>query len=843
MRIRLAALLSLLFLLTAPGVSAQQQTRLVGRVTDAATGVGVSEALVRVEGTGRSATTDEDGAYVLADLPSGSYQVTVSRLGFGSVQVEVDLVAGQTARRDFALQVSALSLEALVVSAQGRRQALQEVPIAVTAYDGDFLDRLGVREFDSFSAFVPGLEVQIQSVNNPGFVIRGITSDSGDSRIEPRVSVFQDGISISKSRGSVVELFDMDRIEVLKGPQGTLFGRGASIGAVHLIQNKPQPFFDGRVTAGAGNFDERYIDGFLNFPIAEDKLFARVAGIVTRREGFIENISGGNLNGKDVAAIRASLRWVPNDRSTIDLIVNAQDDNPPGTSFKSGSFAPAGGSVNPNTFADMERGDDLFIDRTVWGATLLGDFEIGRNLTLRSLTGYRSFDSFESFDADGTVAPVLWFGEDAQGDQFSQELRLNFEGDGAFNGFVGASYFWEDGSQGVPFETDERSFFALLTPILAGAGQPVPVLPLVNPDGTPNLAATINPFTGQPFKTFHSEEFTNFGTARAFEVFADGTYSVTDRLDLTAGIRGTFEDVEAAYEVRNSETPGGLGAVLGATPNNLFAPTNGRITGEDTFQSWVGRLTAAYEASDAVNLFANVARGRRPNVINVTAGGVNVLNDEIVLSYEAGTKTSFDDGRFEFDANAFYYDYTNFQTSVTELTDQGIVTETRDEGSASATGFETALRFAPSSSVSLFANYGWIDASFDDVDEQGTPQALAGNTFRLTPEHSLSLGGGFFFEAGPLGSIFVRPTYTWKSRVFFEELNQPGVEQEAYGLFNVRAGIDLPGDRFGLEVWANNILDEEFVIDGGNTGGAFGIPTFIAGPPRLFGLRLTARSF
>jgi len=842
MRRTLPPLLLLLLLVLAAPVEAQE-TRLAGRVTDAGSGAALPDVLVRVLGTERSAVTNEDGAYVIAGLPSGTYEVAVQRLGYGTMQVEVDLVAGQTARRDFMIQVSALSLEAVVVSSQRREQAIREVPIAITAYDGEFLDRLGVREFDSFSAFVPGLEVQVQSVNNPGFVIRGITSDSGDSRIEPRVSVFQDGISISKSRGSVVELFDMDRIEVLKGPQGTLFGRGASIGAVHLIQNKPDPYLDAEVTLGGGNQDEIYAEGFLNVPLVEDKLFGRVAGIVTRRDGFIENLSGGTLNGKDVAAIRASLRWLPSETSKLDLIVNAQQDTPPGTSFKSGTFAPAGGSVDPNAFADLERGDDLFIDRTVWGVTLLGDVELGNRMRLSSLTGYREFDSFESFDADGTVAPVLWFAEDAVGEQFSQELRLSFEGSSSINGFVGASYFYEDGSQFVPFETDERSYFALLTPLLAGAGLPVPVLPLVNPDGTPNLSVTTNPLTGQPFKTFHSEAFENFGTASAFEVFADATWAVTDRFDLTAGVRGTYEDIEAAYEVTNSDTPGGLGAALGAAPNNLFAPTDGRLRGEDTFTSWVGRVNAAYEASDAVNLFANVARGRRPNVINVTAAGADILNDEIVLSYEAGTKTEFAGGRFQFDANVFYYDYTNFQTNVTELTSEGIVTITRDEGSASATGFEAAVRAAPTSSLSLFANYGWLDASFDDTDEQGRPQALAGNRFRLTPEHSFSIGGGFFVGAGVLGELNVRPTYTWKSQVFFEEANQPGISQDAYGLLGLRATLDLPGDRLSVEAFATNLLDEEFVIDAGNTGGAFGIPTFIAGPPRLFGVRLTASGF
>ncbi|MEM9751583.1 MAG: TonB-dependent receptor, partial [Pseudomonadota bacterium] len=132
-------------------------------------------------------------------------------------------------------------VEEIVVTTQKREQSLRDVPVNITAYSGDFLDRIGVQQFDELADFVPGLEIQEQSPNNPGFVIRGITSDSGGADVEPRVSIFQDGVSISKSRGSFVELFDLERVEVAKGPQSTLFGRGALIGGINIIQAKPKP--------------------------------------------------------------------------------------------------------------------------------------------------------------------------------------------------------------------------------------------------------------------------------------------------------------------------------------------------------------------------------------------------------------------------------------------------------------------------------------------------------------------------------------------------------------------------------------------------------------------------
>lgn len=796
-------------------------------------------ATVQADGFGIGTSTDLSGNFSLGNVPAGDVTFIFRSISYETQRISLQIVATQVTTVDVVMQQSELALGDLVVTAQKRTESIQQVPVSISSLTGDFLRQANVQEFDAFSAFVPGLEIQIQSVNNPGFVVRGITSDSGDSRIEPRVSVFQDGVSISKSRGSVVELFDIERVEVLRGPQGTLFGRGAQIGAVHIIQNKPANELSGELTVGGGSFNERLVSGFFNTPLVNDRLISRVAFIYNQRDGFIENLSGGNLNGKETYAVRGSLRYIPNNNTFIDLIANYQHDNPPGTSFKSGTYAPAGGTLDPNSFADLERGNDLFIDRTVWGISLLGEHRFSDRLIFNSTTAFREFDSFESFDADGTAAPVLWFAEDAYGQQFSQEFRLSYNDGGRFRGFAGASYFWEDGYQRVPFETDERSYFALLSPFLAGFG--VPFIPLINPDGSVNQPLPVNPLTGQPFKTFHSEESTNFGTLSAYEVFADGTFDVTDKFRLTAGVRFTYEDVTGALETPPAETPGTLGLILGVGPNNLFAPTDGKVSHSETFTSVVGRLIANYEFSDQTNVFASLSRGRRPNVINVNAGGVNVLNNEIVWSYEAGLKQLALNNSLAFDLSLFYYDYSNFQTSVAELTDDGLVIEARDSGEATAYGFETSLRYNITRNISVFGSYGYINATIDDKDSDGNEQELAGNRFRLTPEHSFAIGGSITGMITPTVGYFISPNFTWKSDVFFEEDNEPGIEQAAYGLLNIRAGLNLLNHRAEIAVYGKNLLDEQYIIDAGNTGGAFGIPTFIAGPPRMVGVQLTGR--
>lgn len=822
------------------GIYAQGTAYINGRVFDNKneTLPGVS---VRIAGTTIGTASSADGSFRISGLKPETYDLVFSFIGYETVELSVNASERGTSLT-VVMAESQVSLSEVVVTAQHREQFIFDVPVAITSFSGAFFRDYNIREVDALSEYVPGLQVQLQSPNNPGFVIRGITSDSGDSRVEPRVSVFQDGVSISKSRGSVIEVFDMERIEVLKGPQGTIFGRGAQIGAVHFVQNKPQPYHTGELSLGYGNYNQKLASGYMNVPIGNNLAF-RLAGQYNARDGFIENLGGGNLNGKSTIALRGSLRWEPSSNTTIDWINNFQVDDYPGTAFQSGTFAPNPETLDPFAAAYLERGEDLYIDRTLLGSTLIANHALNEALQITSITAFRRFDSYESFDADGSSLPALWFAEDAFGDQFSQEIRLNFDNDDRFAGFAGFSYFWEKGYQKVPFETDERSFIAMISPMInAATGGVFPVLPPYNPDGTPFLDA--GQLIGVPFKHFHTESYANHGNVNAYELFMDGTYNVTEQLNLTIGLRGTYEKVKNGYEANFYGDPSVAGVLLndvfGAAPNLLFQPTEGKVQGEGDFLSWVGRFVAGYQFSDNVNTYASVSRGRRPHVIEVTTTGSEEISEEIVYSYELGIKTIMADRRINWDLSLFSYDYRNFQTVVTEIRDGTIRRFTKDAGDASAIGFETAFRYAIGKGISVFANYALLDASFKDTDREGNEQVLAGNRFRLTPKHSVSTGANIEMDAG-FGVFFLRPSYTYKSHVFFEEENQPGIEQDAYGLLNVRLGYITQNRKYEVALYGSNLLDEQYLIDAGNTGQIFGTPTFIAGAPRFFGIQLRAR--
>ncbi len=741
----------------------------------------------------------------------------------------------------------AANLGEIIVTAQKREQASTEVPIALTAYSGEFLDEIGVQEFEELSLFVPGFEVQNQSPNNPGFVIRGITSDSGEATTEPRVSVFQDGVSISRSRGSYIELFDNERIEIAKGPQSTLYGRGALIGAVNVVQNKAQlGEYGGDARFEVGNDNYFLLGGTANIPLA-DGLAVRLSGRIKQRGGYVENLLGGeDFNSTDTQAYRVAVRGQLGENLRADVIVNVQFDNPSGTSFKSLTFNPTNpdtgvviGDLGRNSGAALttapgfENDQPLGLDREVYGVTGLLEYTINDAFSLSSITAFRQFDGTEVFDPDGFALDALVFAEDAQGDMASQELRLNYDAGGPITAFAGVSYFWEKGSQRVPLRINERVFALLNT---AGG--------LPRPNGLSQTVINSIP-TLRPLKTNHLETFTNFGETEAIDVFADATWAITERLELTAGVRFTSEDKESGYGAQLNNGGSVLGGSTASVARGIIVqPT---ALNRPQFQSVEDngvtyRVVGRYALADNLNVYASYATGRRPVVLSVaapTAPGGNVrfteLPSEEVESIEIGAKGEFFDRTLTLEGSVYDYGYENFQTTIRNAAGQFV---SINAGEASSYGYEGQGSWRPNEMFTAFATYAYNHSRFD-------VGAFEGNRFRLSPDHSYSVGARISVNA--LGGEFAAvPTYTWQSKVFFDNNNDRtdlqtadrivDEFQDSYGLLNLRLSYAPDDADWKVEAFGSNLLEEDYIKDAGNTGDAFGIATFIAGEPRYYGI-------
>ncbi len=758
----------------------------------------------------------------------------------------------------------------IIVTAQKREQRIEDVPITITAVSGARLAQIGVNSLSEVANYIPGLVIQEQSANNPGFVIRGITSDNGSSQQGARVTLYYNGVDISRSRGAYQDLYDLERIEVVKGPQATLFGTAAEVGAVSVISAKPRAGTSAGLTATYGNFNRTQVSGFLN--AGTDTLSGRLAFAYKYRDGYVRNIAGDpdvpnqnqgridqdDLNGQDQRGIRGSLRWQPSRDVTADLVLTYDGQRNPGTAFKSRAFAPTGGfngdygyaELSGSPFSRQVLGDaKLGLKRDVYDANLTVSVDVAPGVTFTTVNGYRKFNSNEVFDADGGPAWYLEFAEDARGDQYSHESRFAFTGD-KYRASLGFNAFVENGVQRVPFSTEEGTYIACsVTPAfqpfrnaLNGAGVATGTS-CVAPDGTiPATRATAILSRGAATQIPYQSVFANYGTNDTFSVFADATYIPVPKLELTAGARVLVERRKSRY---NADQPNSvlLGAVGVRTSLLGIASTGTRqFEAQGTFSAILPRFNALYRVSSGLNVYATVSEGRRSPVVQLgsrAVGGVTVPNlqivpEETVWNYEAGIKVNA--GGLTGTLSAFYQDYNRFQVSVVNADG---TTTTQSAGSAKNPGVELEATYSLSPVFSVFGSFAYIDGK---IDRGGNVAPnYAGAQFRLQPKYTAAGGATLRLPLTRGAVLYATPSATYQSKEFFELPNSPLISQGAYALVNVRAGVEFADGRYRIGGFARNLLDRRYLLDAGNTGGGFGDPTFIAAEPRFYGVELGAR--
>ncbi|MAM38526.1 MAG: TonB-dependent receptor [Erythrobacter sp.] len=733
--------------------------------------------------------------------------------------------------------------ETIIVTAQKIEQRAKDVPITISALTGDAIDELGVTDLDELSNYVPGLNIQEQSANNPGIVIRGITSDSGSAQQGPRVTLYYNGVDISRSRGSYQAIYDLERVEVIKGPQATLFGTASAVGAISLVSAKPKSGASAALTGGYGNFDATLLSGFVN--LGSDTVAGRVAFEWRTRDGYVQNLAESqeeDLYAKDQFGVRGSLRFTPSPYVTVDIIGTYDQQRHGGTPFISGAFPAYSGAPGgaQNAFGDANLGgspfsaealgdDQLGLNREVYDINLTAQVELSDSLTFTTVNGYRKFDSAEVFDADGSAAPFLEFAEIAEGDQFSHEGRFSYA-DSSWRAAFGWNFFTEDGRQNVPFSTEEGTFLQCLTGLFGvpDAGRPFGGLPCVAADGSvPSLGLTNIPYTSV---------FENQGKNSSYSLFGDVTYIAAPNLELTAGARVLIEERRSSYfaDVPNS-------VLSGAPLVPGQADTGGTITTEDSFAAVLPRFNVLYRINPEVNVFATVSKGRRSPVVPVNAAGVQrVIPEETVWNYEGGLKLS--SGPVSGSLGVYYQVYDNFQVSVAEVDGEGNPTGSfviESAGSASNLGVEAEIALKASDWLRVFGNVGYIAGGIDE-DGAFSPE-YSGARFRLQPEWQAAGGFTIDYPVAEGMRLFATPSVTYRSRIFFEVPNDPVISQGPVTLVNARAGVSFADDRFELAGFIRNAFDEDYLLDAGNTGGAFGIPTFIPAEPRFYGIQLTAR--
>ena len=707
-------------------------------------------------------------------------------------------------------------LEEVIVTAQKREQSIQDVGISVTALSGDAMKTLGLDNTQEISQQVPALQLQTFTPAFTIFNLRGISQNNFTDNLEAPVAMYVDDVYVASMNALAQQMFDMDRVEVLRGPQGTLFGRNATGGLIHFVSRKAdQEETNGYAEASIADFGTLSVEGAVGGALGEN-VRGRMAARWETSDGYVETgvspfteqpAAGRDTHGADGYALRASLQIDASERALIDLTATyAKDDDVP-TGMYIVSFAGAdpvtglgvplpgdtpleGGTLGDDVHKHVSD-EDPFFDRETWGLTAKVSMQLDDNKELVSITNVSDVDKFYKEDACGGLC-FFPFTTIADFTQWSQELRLSGETD---------RIRWQVGAYYLDIRSDTEN-------IVEG-----------------------EVITGSPMGSIQSVidiDSTNWS------LFGQMEYDLSDAVTLIAGLRWSQDDKDLALE-QFSYNMEDQGIATGTRIFDLANEAMGQYADVPTidYGDYAARLQLNWRSGDDTLWFVGWNRGIKGG--NWTAASAVVIDElqhkeEVLNSFEAGVKTSFAGGMARFNATAFYYDYKDYQAfSLTGLTPQ--VTNS----DATAYGGELELFMTPNENWDVVLGAAFIDSEVDFVPAVNPGSGTADAEFPQAPSASLN---GLVRYHWPVagGEAALQADGGWNAKQFMEGTNSAVSRQGAYGVLNLRASYAT--DRWSLAAWVKNVADEEYLLYNLDLGAA-GFIEQVYAPPRQWGL--TAR--
>lgn len=691
----------------------------------------------------------------------------------------------------------------IVVTATRREQNLQDIPIAISAIGSDALQDRKISNLLDIQGLVPGLQINRNNAVTT-FTLRGVGTNFRVQGVDNTVALHQDGVYISSSNAAQAAFFDVERIEVVRGPQGVLYGRNASGGAVNIITKLPTPDFSGYATGTYGNYDLIELEGVVSGPIVADRLLFRVGGYLRNRDGYGRNLTlNEDNNDLDERGAKAVLQFKPSE--TVDLIFRGDyykaDDNSSGTEALPGSApgrpraclptpaacAPGqtraetlGGVIAPrprDTFGNVPTRRDL----EVWGVSGEGDFDLSDRFGLKTLTGYRKFNAFVQTDQDQTALSVNDpFQQTVRGWQFSQELQFNYQAPGVF-GIFGLYYFKE--------RRDATTFLAF------------PALDFLPP---PNF--------GDVFQTGNNK-------TEAFAVFANVDLDLTDRL--TLGLGGRY-----SYEKKSTE---GFNVTI-------FGPLRTVPEVSRDWRAFTPRATLDFEVAPDTNLYASVSKGFKSGQFGLATP--TPAEPEFLWDYEIGVKGRALDGRVRYTLGGFYYDFSDLQLQLFS----GPVNLITNAPAAKAYGIEASLDAELPFGFRFHGDVTWEKSKYQGLitDDPNTGQAnvdLSGNRFAYTPEwsYTISLEKEVDFGGAGRGTFRIEDQYNGATYLDIYQSRVNGF-RPSYHIVNAhyRHAFD---NGFSVLLWGRNLTGEDVVMATNFGIGAIGHTRLVNwNAPRTYGV-------
>ena len=737
-------------------------------------------------------------------------------------------------------------LEESRVTARRREEGLQEAPIAVSAFTGDSLSYRGVTRLDQVEKFVPNLTLQ----NNPSFggtsnsaaiYLRGVGQKEFLPTTEPGVGLYVDGVYVARSVGAILDLIDIERLEVLRGPQGTLFGRNTIGGAISITTVKPAigGELEGEVGAAYGTDDRLNLTGSLDIPLGPT-LGMRVSAASLQQDGYVKRLDGVDLGNDDTVTARMALAWEPSSRLRADFSFDYTRDEENGpaleliaidftdlsqlqgvvaappppqvflhnvTTAALGPGAPcAATDVNGNGITFNPASPNCFDDRylrdngrnagtseaksetDVYGLSVNLAYELSDTLTLKSITAWRDLESEFARDGDHSPQRIVTFGDELEQEQFSQEFQLL--GDhGRLNWIAGAYYFNEDGDN-----------------------------------------ENILDFTVSNFRS--GGEFDN----EAWALFAQGTYDLTDTLHLTLGGRYT-EETKTFLPDQVIFTNYYAGISQAVPPGNPLAALDAPFLQAGTrilpflekavdVEEFTPLVNLSWHAYDDVMLYATYSEGFKsggftqrvfpPVVPPFTAppGTADIdliptYEPEFVDVYELGFKSTLMDGRVRINGALFHTDYEDLQVQVFN----SVAPVTENIGSADIDGLELEIQASPGAGWLIDATFAWLDAEYDQID---TALTLIGEDFAFerVPEYSGSLGLLKEFGLNEWGTLVIRGDASYRDETYNDVFNTPVLKTDSYTLFDARVRWTNADETLSIILSGINLGDEDYLATG-----------------------------
>ena len=707
--------------------------------------------------------------------------------------------------------VANAQIEEVVVTAQKRTESVQEVPLTVTAFDTDAIRASGLQNVEDVAALIPNLQVQDNGIL-ARFSLRGINLNSLSDASESPIAIYNDGVYLGSSSNFRSSLFDLERIEVIRGPQGTLYGRNATGGLLNFISKEPTDEFEGYASVQYGRFNELIAEGAVGGPIG-DNVRARISVKGDIDDGYQTNVVDGS-DWAETDAISGRFQLAIDLSNDIEVLFNIHGFDTDNISPGYGLF----GNRDPSdpTLLTMCSIDQIFSNACVdetgergtgkptkiqssnqppsnnreqYGGFVRITWNVNDNVTVTSLTAYEDISKDHNEDGEGSISQELTVGAEAEYDQWSQELRLNGAYD-AFDWVAGFYYFKSDaGAVG-------RAGFSI--------PEPDPLFLLAD--------STVD--------------------TEAWAVFADVKYAVTEQINISAGLR--YTDEEKHHDGENV-----FPAFFGAAPAVID------FSAKEDLVTW--RAAADWSVTADAMLYFNFSTGfKSPGfntqyIFSTDPFAASASDREDVDAFEIGLKSYLFDKRVLFNVAGFYYDYQGLQQiltvpSPTPAPGGGTLNTPvlSNVEQADILGAEIEFSFVPSDRWEFSATLGVMDTEVDDPDP-----GFDGNKVAAAPELNYTLLGRHHVPLGGLGTATLQVSYRWQDDVYFGVDNDPLEIFDSYGVANARLIWRSADERYTLEGFVDNLADEEYFVHAFSSSGGTGVVGSVGiwGLPRTYGVR------